>query len=34
MLINFGEANLLQKAGKNPERVKEVLNKVIVDGPF
>ncbi len=34
MLINFGESNLFQKAGKNPERVKEVINKVIVDGPF
>ena len=34
MLINFGESNLLQKAGKNPERVKEVFNKVVIDGPF
>ena len=34
MLINFGESNLFQKARKNPERVKEVLNKAIVDGPL
>ena len=34
MLINFGESNLFQKARKNPERVKEVLNKAIIDGPL
>ncbi len=34
MLINFGQSNLFQKASNNPERVKDVLNKVMVDGPL
>ena len=34
MLINFGKSNLFQKASKNPERVKEVFNKALVDGPL
>jgi len=32
MLIDFGKANLLSKAKKQPDKVKMVLNKVIVDG--
>lgn len=34
MLINFGQSNLIKKASNNPERVKDVLNKVMVDGPL
>ena len=34
MLINFGQSNLWQKASNNPERVKDVLDKVMVDGPL
>ncbi len=34
MLMNFGQSNLIQKASKNPERVKEVIDKISVDGPF
>jgi len=32
MLVNFGQANLLEKARQQPERVKEVLNKMKTDG--
>jgi len=32
MLIDFGKANLLSKAKKQPDKVKMVLNKVITDG--
>ena len=32
MLVNFGESTLVGKALKQPERVKEVLRKVQVDG--
>jgi predicted dehydrogenase/threonine dehydrogenase-like Zn-dependent dehydrogenase len=32
MLINFGKANILSKAKKQPDKVKMVLNKVITDG--
>src|ERR1700744_832049 len=34
MLRNFGRANILQKALQQPERVKDVLAKVKVDGLF
>lgn len=34
MLIDFGNSNLFQKAKNQPERVKEVLNKVKTDGLF
>ncbi len=32
MLIEFSQANLLQKARQQPERVRQVLNKVRADG--
>ena len=32
MLVNFGKANLLQKAMSQPERVKDVIQKAKVDG--
>ncbi|CAN5428859.1 bi-domain-containing oxidoreductase [soil metagenome] len=32
MLIEFGQSNLLQKARSQPERVREVLNKIKTDG--
>ncbi|WP_299534744.1 bi-domain-containing oxidoreductase [Ulvibacterium sp.] len=32
MLVEFGKANLLQKAKQQPDKVKEVLNKVKSDG--
>lgn len=32
MLVNFGKANLLQKAMSQPERVKDVIQKARVDG--
>jgi len=32
MLVDFGKANLLQKARQQPDRVKMVLNKVRTDG--
>ena len=32
MLVDFGKANLLSKAKKQPDKVKMVLNKVITDG--
>lgn len=32
MLVDFGKANLLQKARSQPERVKEVLAKIRTDG--
>ncbi len=32
MLVEFGKANLLQKAKQQPEKVKEVLTKVKTDG--
>ena len=34
MLINFGQSNLFQKARSNPDKVKDLLNKISVDGPF
>ena len=34
MLVEFGKANLLDKARQQPDKVKQVLNKVLVDGPF
>jgi predicted dehydrogenase/threonine dehydrogenase-like Zn-dependent dehydrogenase len=32
MLVSFGQANLLEKARQQPERVKDVLNKMQTDG--
>ncbi len=32
MLVEFGKSNLLQKAMQQPDKVKEVLNKVKTDG--
>ena len=32
MLVEFGKANLLQKARQQPDRVKEVLAKIKTDG--
>jgi len=32
MLVSFGQANLIDKARQQPERVKEVLNKMKTDG--
>lgn len=32
MLVEFGKANFLQKAMQQPDRVKEVMNKVKTDG--
>lgn len=34
MLVDFGRANLLQKARQQPEKVKQVLQKVKTDGIF
>jgi threonine dehydrogenase-like Zn-dependent dehydrogenase len=32
MLVNFGKANYLEKARQQPDKVKQVLNKVTTDG--
>ena len=32
MLASFGKANLLNKAKKQPEKVKDVLDKIVTDG--
>ena len=32
MLVEFGKSNLFQKAMQQPDKVKEVLNKVKTDG--
>ena len=32
MLVEFGKANLLQKAQQQPDKVKEVINKIKTDG--
>mgnify|MGYP001392755270 FL=1 len=32
MLASFGKANLLEKAKQQPEKVKEVLDKIVTDG--
>lgn len=32
MLVNFGQANLLDKARQQPDRVKDVINKMKTDG--
>lgn len=32
MLVNFGQANLIEKARQQPERVKEVIDKMKTDG--
>lgn len=32
MLVNFGQANLIEKACQQPERVKQVINKMKTDG--
>src|SRR5262249_33664778 len=32
MLVEFGQANLLEKARSQPERVRQVLDKVRTDG--
>ena len=32
MLVNFGQANMIDKARQQPEKVKEVLNKMKTDG--
>ncbi|MCA9838056.1 MAG: bi-domain-containing oxidoreductase [Trueperaceae bacterium] len=32
MLVDFGKANLINKARQQPERVKDVLNKIQTDG--
>tara|TARA_Y100000746_G_C15458393_1_gene430287 strand:- start:199 stop:2331 length:2133 start_codon:yes stop_codon:yes gene_type:complete len=34
MLINFGQSNILQKAKQHPDKLKDVLNKMVVDGPL
>jgi predicted dehydrogenase len=34
MLVSFGQANLLDKARQQPERVKQVLQKIRTDGLF
>ena len=34
MLINFGQSNLLEKARNNPEKVKDVINKISLEGPL
>jgi len=34
MLVSFGQANLLEKARQQPERVRQVLQKVRTDGLF
>jgi hypothetical protein len=34
MLVEFGKANLLQKARQQPDKVKEVLDKIRTDGLF
>ena len=34
MLINFGKLNLIGKARSNPDKVKDVINKISVDGPL
>jgi len=32
MLVDFGKSSLLSKAHKQPEKVKQVLNKIKTDG--
>jgi predicted dehydrogenase/threonine dehydrogenase-like Zn-dependent dehydrogenase len=32
MLVEFGKSNLLQKARQQPDKVKEVISKIITDG--
>jgi hypothetical protein len=32
MLVEFGKANLIQKARQQPDKVKQVLDKIRVDG--
>ena len=32
MLVEFGKSNLFQKAKQQPDKVKEVLNKIKTDG--
>jgi len=32
MLVNFGQSNLLEKARQQPDRVKDVINKMKTDG--
>jgi predicted dehydrogenase/threonine dehydrogenase-like Zn-dependent dehydrogenase len=32
MLVNFGKANLIEKARQQPDRVKDVINKMKTDG--
>ena len=34
MLLEFGRSNLIDKARKQPEKVKQVLQKVKTDGLF
>ena len=34
MLLDFGRANVIDKARQQPEKVKQVLNKVKTDGLF
>src|SRR5947208_3125244 len=34
MLVAFGQANLLEKARQQPEKVKQVLQKIRTDGLF
>jgi len=34
MLVEFGQANLIQKAKKQPEKVKQVIDKIKSDGLF
>ena len=34
MLLNFGNSNIIEKAKKHPDKVKEVINKMINDGPI
>ena len=32
MLVEFGKSNLFQKAKQQPDKVKEVINKIKTDG--
>lgn len=34
MLIKFGQSNIFQKVKQQPDKFKEVLNKMVVDGPI
>jgi hypothetical protein len=34
MLVEFGKANLIQKARQQPDKVKQVLDKIKTEGLF